>query len=383
MVRFLQTGDWQLGMTRRFLGEEARGRFAEARIDAIRALGAVARDRDCDFIAVCGDVFESNHVDRRTVVRAVTAMADAELPFVLLPGNHDPLDAANVFDSRAFRDAAPERIRVLRDTTPVALAPGLEVVGAPWPNKHPGRDLVGELCARLEPTAPGVTRIGLAHGAVDALSPDRSDPARIVLAEAETALADGRLHFLALGDRHSLTEVGDTGRVFYAGAPEPTDWSEVLPGQALLVGVDAGTVEISAQPIGTWRFERHGPVALSCGEDLAALATWLDALPGKSRTVLRLELEGSLDLAGSARLAALLERAEDLFAGVVLRDDELVVLPDDADFDTLSLSGFAATSVARLREAAQGEAEGQTARDALALLVRLAGADDVAPERSR
>jgi DNA repair exonuclease SbcCD nuclease subunit len=368
-------------MTRRYLGEEARGRFADARIEAIRRLGAVARDQDCSFVAVCGDVFESNHVDRRTIVRAVEAMADVGLPVVLLPGNHDPLDGASVFDTQAFRSTAPERIHVLRDGEPFSPAPGIEVVGAPWSNKHPGRDLVAEMCAGLEP-AKGVVRIALAHGAVDALSPDRNDPARIELAGVERALADGRIHFLALGDRHSLTEVGSSGRVFYAGSPEPTDFDEVLPGQALVVNVDAQGVETAPHPVSTWHFVRKVGIALDAAHDLDGFESWLDGLPDKARSVLRLGFEGTLDLRGAARLEATLAHAGDLFAAVTEHHSDLAVLPDDADFDTLSLSGFASAAVERLRDmAAEGE-DGGAARDALALLVRLAGNEETLPEQN-
>ena len=41
-------------------------------------------------------------------------------------------------------------------------------------------------------------------------------------------------HYVALGDRHSTTNVGTTGRVYYAGAPEPTDYDETDPGNVLI-----------------------------------------------------------------------------------------------------------------------------------------------------
>ena len=41
-MRFLHTSDWQLGITRRFLGTDAQARFAQARLDAVRALGRIA-----------------------------------------------------------------------------------------------------------------------------------------------------------------------------------------------------------------------------------------------------------------------------------------------------------------------------------------------------
>jgi hypothetical protein len=50
------------------------------------------------------------------------------------------------------------------------------------------------------------------------------------------------------------------------------------------------------------------------------------------------------------------------------------VLPADADFEDLGLAGFAERAVASLRAQARSGGDGAaTARDALALLVRLAG----------
>ena len=70
MVRFLHTADWQLGMTRHFLDEEAQGRFSQARIDVIVRMAELADRRDCAFVVVAGDVFETNQPDRRTLGRA-------------------------------------------------------------------------------------------------------------------------------------------------------------------------------------------------------------------------------------------------------------------------------------------------------------------------
>ena len=44
MLRFLHTGDWQLGITREYLGDEAQSRWAQARFDAIRTIGRIATD---------------------------------------------------------------------------------------------------------------------------------------------------------------------------------------------------------------------------------------------------------------------------------------------------------------------------------------------------
>lgn len=360
-------------MKRRYLTEEAQARFADARFAAVRRLAALAEAERCAFVVVCGDVFESNQVDRRTLVRALDALGAFRMPVFLLPGNHDPLDGACIYRQPAFREHAPACVRVLEDASPVAVEHGVEVVGAPWRSKRPGWDLVAAACAALAP-ARDTTRVCVGHGALDSLSPDRDDPARIGLAAAEAALAAGRIHYLALGDRHSRTQAGDSGRIHYAGTPEPTDFDEIAPGEALVVELDAHHVEVVPHSVGTWRFLRRRDLRLDGQDDLDALESWLSGLPAKERCVVRLECSGALDLRGAARLEALLERARDLFACLELWNPDLAVLPADSDFEGLGLSGFALRSLEQLRaQVRAGGDDAARAGDALALLVRLAG----------
>ena len=76
-VRFLHTADWQLGMRRHFLGADALPRFQQARIDSIRILGKLAREQDCAFMVVAGDVYESNQIDRTTLARNPSCASSA------------------------------------------------------------------------------------------------------------------------------------------------------------------------------------------------------------------------------------------------------------------------------------------------------------------
>jgi len=368
MVRFLHTADWQLGMRRHFLSEEALPRYMQARIDAVRRLAALAAEERCEFIVVCGDVFESNQVDRQTVGRTLEALAEAPCPVYLLPGNHDPLDAATLYESAEFRKKKPAHVHVLTSAEPVEVRPGVEVVGVPWRSKRPRRDLVAEALGRLEP-ASGALRIAVAHGAVDSFAPQARNPEAIGREAVQRALDDGKLHYLALGDRHSATEVAP--RVWYSGSQEPTDFGE-QSGRVLVVEIDerdGRECTVEERRIGEWQFVEHA-CELTSAADLEGLEEWLATRPHKDRTTLRLRLGGSLPLALKARLDDLLDQARPLFAGLHEIDDELHVVTDEADATRLGLTGFARTAAEKLAERAEAE---PAARDALALLHRLAG----------
>ena len=170
MVKFLHTADWQLGMARHYLDNDAQARFGGARLDVIEDMAKLATVEQCEFVVVCGDVFESNQVQRQVVVRAFERMATfPQLTFFLLPGNHDPLDASSIYGSPTFIERCPENVKVLTGTEPIQAAPGVELIPAPWPNKHPTTDLVEAACGSLEQT--NALRIVVGHGAINSLSP--------------------------------------------------------------------------------------------------------------------------------------------------------------------------------------------------------------------
>ena len=160
MICFLHTGDWQLGMTRHFLLEGAQERYSQARVDAIRTMGRIAKEESCQFMLVCGDAFESNQVDRKTVARALEALKEVPVPVFILPGNHDPLNAASVYRSSTFIERRPGHIHVIESAAPLKVADGVELVGAPWMSKRPVANPIHEALNALTP-ATGITRICL------------------------------------------------------------------------------------------------------------------------------------------------------------------------------------------------------------------------------
>ena len=371
MVRFIHTSDWQLGMTRRFLSPEAQSRFTDARIQAIRTIGELARARDAGFVVVAGDVFESNMVERQIVLRALEALRDASVPFYLLPGNHDPLAAGSVFTSQTFITNRPPNVTVL-DGTPISVAPDVTILSSPWRSKRMTEDAIASVYA----AAAGIegVKIVVGHGQVEPLAPDPERADIIRMAAANEALASGAVHYIALGDRHSRTSVGDSGRVWYSGAPEPTEYRETDPGQVLDVTIDGDEVHVEACRVATWRFVEQ-KAAMEGSADIARVKTYLDGLPSKERTILNLGFEGTVSLQVAADLDAAIDDFRPLFAAIERRasDNQLVIIPDEMDFSGLGLTGFASSAVDELGTLATlPGAPGSEARDAVGLLYRLA-----------
>jgi len=178
------------------------------------------------------------------------------VPVYLLPGNHDPLDASSVYTSALFTAECPDNVTVLDRAGIHEVRPGLQIVAAPWRSKRPTTDLAAAALAELP--ADGVTRILVAHGGVDVLDPDPTRPSLIRMAAVQDALDRGAVHYVALGDKHSRTQVGQSGRVWYSGSPEVTNYDDIEPdpGHVLLVDVDeahpARPVTVTPRRVGRW-----------------------------------------------------------------------------------------------------------------------------------
>jgi DNA repair exonuclease SbcCD nuclease subunit len=379
-MRFLHTADWQLGMTRHYLAGEAQPRYSAARRDVVAGLGALAADSGAEFVVVAGDVFEDNQLDPRVVSQSLEAMRVIGIPVYLLPGNHDPLDASSVYTSALFTAECPDNVVVLDRAGAHDVRPGLQIVAAPWRSKRPTSDLVAAVLDGL--AADGVTRVVVAHGGVDILEPDHDKPWLIRLAAVQAALSRGAVHYVALGDKHSRMQVGNSGRVWYSGAPEVTNFEDIEsdPGHVLVVDIDEGSpqraVSVDARHVGRWRFVTLRR-SVDNGRDVADLDMNLDLLPDKDRTVVRHALTGSLTVTDRAALDACLDKYARLFAwlGPWDRHTDLAVVPADGEFDNLGIGGFAAAAVDELVATARSgddEAAGD-AQGALALLLRLTG----------
>jgi DNA repair exonuclease SbcCD nuclease subunit len=370
VVRFVHTADWQLGMRRHFLSADAQGRFSQDRLDAIAALGALAHERDAAFVVVAGDVFDDNQVDRQTVLRAMDVLRGfGDLPVLLLPGNHDPLNAGSIFTSDDVASQLPRNVRVVTDSRPIEIAAGVEVVGAPWRVKWPTRNPLLDVLEQLEP--PTGVRIVLAHGGVDAVGGDFGQTGTLRLEDLEAAVTGGLAHYIALGDRHSVTDLGTTGRIRFSGAPEPTAYDEVDPGKVLLVDVDRDRIEVEAHRVGRWTF-RQRVFDVAGTEDLETVLRWLAEPTDKPHTVGKLALSGTLTLRDRDRLEEALATAAETYGALEPweRHGALVTAPDAEDLDAMQVGGFVADALEELRQLAEGGDDTEAASDALALLYR-------------
>lgn len=372
-VRFVHTADWQLGMRRHVLGER-HSSFDDARLASIRAVVAAAENEAAEFILVTGDVFDENSVAPVYVIRALDALGKTSVPVYLLPGNHDLFGPGSVYSSETFVRHASENVHVITDSSPVEVREGVHIVGLPVVSKNPAPADLEQLVSEFPlPVGEGIRILAL-HGGTDfVFSGTEPGGADFAVAELDALVSEGKVDYVGLGDRHSVTPLGSTGRVWYPGAPEVTafDDKETDSGKALLVELEPGSGTVEPFVTGSWSMLRiDAPV--DSAEDIEALRARLEELPDKDRTVVKLTLVGTLTLELAAELDEMVAYFADLFvAAYVRRDSHVARRPDLEDIPRL-FSGYASSAATDLTEIslAGGDNAG-TAENALALLYRL------------
>lgn len=362
-IRFLHTADLQIGKGFGQFPSDIAAALRAERLETLKRIASLARDIAVDVVLVAGDCFDDIAVADETLRRFKVALEPFDGTWVLLPGNHDPAIAESPW-SRLKRLCLPTNLIIADRPEPIAIGSKAMILPAPLRRRRDTADLTDWFDTAA--TKEGLIRIGLAHGSVREFLPAASEASNpIALNRADRA----RLDYLALGDWHGRLQVSE--RAWYSGTPEPDRFRANDPGYVLDVTIESpGAVPVVEPiPIATYRWmQRNIDIAPGGAEDIRGV---LGGTEGDlQRLVLRLELQGTIDL---ATRAAVDEVLGDLRARVPYLEENnarLIVEPTEDDLDAIDTAGFVRVAMDRLREKLQGP-EAEVARRSLVLLYGL------------
>jgi DNA repair exonuclease SbcCD nuclease subunit len=208
----------------------------------------IANNRSADMILIVGDLFDSARVSAEALSFAMSTIARARMPVVMIPGNHDAHDERSIY-APIHPTSLPENLHLI-----------LDIEGRTIDFPHLSARVWGRAMVEHTPDyrplggvprpAPGLWNIALAHGFfMDGGDMGRSSP--ITPEEIERS----GYHYIALGHVHVFGDVsqGDT-RAFYCGTPAPlystenagwVAWIDFTPGEAVRIeriSVEGNTV---------------------------------------------------------------------------------------------------------------------------------------------
>jgi DNA repair exonuclease SbcCD nuclease subunit len=386
-MKFIHTADWQIGMTFHGFKEKSRSAMEDDRIEVIEAIGDFANNaaNGIDFVLVCGDIFETPRVSETLVKKTFKKIERIKKPVYVLAGNHEWNGSEFMFTTKYFLENKPANLHVLQaGINAVEGLTGVEIVAAPLEGKEDLIDLVKAQINLLEPT--NSIRIVAGHGSIDAIMPAGGRKDLIALAPIEKALADKKIHYVAMGDRHSTTKVGDSGAIWYSGAPEPTSFKEEVTADqrnVLAVEVNPGTpAKVEKIQVGQWEFIRLGTKfeqhQLRSKQDLEDLEKQIYAIKKQHKTAVKIYLDSVLDFDSDVRRGALFDEWEDdtLARFEVSKSSKGATIESDPlnEKAPAGLSGYALSAYEELKESAIADDEdSEIALEALKLLTEFAG----------
>ena len=204
----------------------------------LRSVLVTARAARADVVLLAGDTFENNQLGQAILERARGLLADADLPVVILPGNHDPALADSVFVRGGFAELPHVSILgVTHDEAVPFPVFDLEIWG------HAHRDYYS--MAPLRGPRPRSTRwqVAMAHGHYE--PPEtRAKPLRPSWVFSDEEIAATAADYLALGHWDRAMQVGNgVVPAYYSGSPELAQTLNIVRLTA------AGEVFVTREPL--------------------------------------------------------------------------------------------------------------------------------------
>ena len=301
-----------------------RRSLVEACYAVLERLVELANTEQCRLLIIAGDLFHRNNMAAEAVARVIKILSRFAGCVALLPGNHDYYDPYGAL-WKELRDGAFDSLVLLVKARPFPLHDyGIDAVlyPAPCDRKHSAENRLGwikEMGERPE----GRWQIGVAHGAVQGVSPDFNDQ-YFPMTGAE--LAGLKLHHWCLGHTHvRYPDQAEAGShpFFYSGTPEPDGFDCRHGGHAWIAELDdAGGCRCRSVETGRFRFQEVERI-VSGAADLAALQEELAR--GGGELLLKLKLAGTLPDADFQGRGAWFEQLRETLIYLEKDDSELAV----------------------------------------------------------
>lgn len=204
-------------------------------LHSLRSVVRTSAEHGADALVLAGDVFDHNRLPLSVLDAAARVLSDAQIPVVILPGNHDCLGPASVYRRGGISD--PDNVYVIGVTSDERIVlPSLEL--GLWGRPH--ADYADMSPLRDAPSRFARWQIAVAHGHWLEHAHDTHRSWLMTNEEIGAVEAD----YIALGHWDRATPAGDgRAQAYYSGSP---DLAKTL--NLVRLGLEAGT-EVRRVPL--------------------------------------------------------------------------------------------------------------------------------------
>ena len=245
MVKMFVTGDVHIGKKYdRY--SSIKDQLIKSRFVCLERCVVEAEREHCDFFVITGDLFDNvNRINQKDVREVVRILSQFGGRVLVLPGNHDYYNGEEKVwtDFQSALALADHNVTLITEFKPLVFDVGEETVRfypAFCQSKHSGTNNLGWIKDLAIENAD--YHIGIAHGALDGLSPDMKNEYFLM---REKELNQIPVDVWLLGHTHipypkglSAEEDSYGYRIYNPGTPEQTDLSNDTPGICFVLTLD-------------------------------------------------------------------------------------------------------------------------------------------------
>ncbi|WP_353893939.1 metallophosphoesterase [Proteinivorax hydrogeniformans] len=322
-LKIFLTGDNHIGLKFNSYPEHVRSSLVKARVDNLQGLVEKANSKGCDLFAVAGDLFDKVKITKRDKEKVAKVLEQFSGTVVVLPGNHDYHD--DVVDLwQDFKGYAGENTIVLNTYKPYNLTSNdidVTLYPAYCSKKHSSNNAL-KWIKELQNLEPTRWNIGIAHGALEGLSPDIEQKYYNM---NEKELDDIGLDLWLLGHTHipyPLEQKVSNRRIFNSGTSEPDGLDCNHAGNAWIITISESK-EISADRVKTGIYRFYDiDYKLESEESLSKLIEDLD-MEKPDKKIIRLTLNGRVKRETLDQIQLCLKNLREKFGYLEVRAENL------------------------------------------------------------
>lgn len=324
-LKIFHTGDIHLGMKFNGYVDEIRGTLAEARFLSLENMIEKSNELATDIFVIAGDLFNTTKVAKRDIERSVKILNKFNGACVLvLPGNHDyDNDMMGLWEE--FTKTPSEKILVINKEERYYLDDyDLDVVVYPAPchSKH-SKDNSLAWVKKEGIADSGKYHIGVAHGALEGLSPDiEGNYYYMEMDELNSIPTDlwliGHTHV-----RYPLQDRVVDGKIYNAGTPEPDGLDYSGEGSAWFISLDQGSKIAEKVDTGVYRFFDKD-FSIESDEDLDIIKDWISK-GDRIKHIIRINLSGRISKDAYSNLSSYYGDLEEKVFHLIIDDSDLKI----------------------------------------------------------
>lgn len=328
-IKIFHTGDIHLGMKFNGYGEEIKNTLAEARFLSLENMIEKSNELGADLFVIAGDLFNTTKVSKIDIGRSVNILNKFNGACVLvLPGNHDyHNETMELWDE--FTKTPSEKILLIHREEKYFLDDyGLDVVIYPAPchSKHSAENSLAWI-KKQGMAETGKYHIGVAHGALEGLSPDMEGNYYYMgMDELSSIPTDiwliGHTHI-----RYPLMDSVSNQKIYNAGTPEPDGLDYSGEGSAWFITLDGESKEAEKVITGEYRFFDEN-FEINSDEDLDEIMNWI-LKKDRSKNIIRLNLKGRVSKDIYSNISEFYRDIEEKLFHLIVEDSKLKIRIDE------------------------------------------------------